>query len=124
MTSRSDIVDVKNGPLPSTGQRGAVWQPVFTFSGFSVSARRRLDGVRGHAVQRLDFLVPLAAAEFFGGDAPERVALSHGVDLISSRRGFRFLPGKNLVDPARRRDRTRQRSGGICVLRRCPSRRG
>lgn len=56
-----------------------------------------VDGVRAQPIQRLDFLVPRAAAELFGSDAPERVSLDHGVGFIC-RCGFRFSPGQNGVD--------------------------
>lgn len=65
------------------GQRGADGQTYLLFRNLQLLPG--VNGVRAQPIERLDFLVPRAAAKLLGGDAPEGVALDHGVGFISWR---------------------------------------
>lgn len=78
------IEENKNSPSPfESGQRGAI---LYTYSLFwNLQLLPGVNRIRGQPIQRLNFLVPRAAAKLFGSDAPEGVALDHGVGFIGCR---------------------------------------
>lgn len=68
---------------PKVDSEGADWQTYLLFRNLQLLPG--VNGVRAQPIERLDFLVPRAAAKLLGGDAPEGVALDHGVGFIGCR---------------------------------------